>query len=73
MEGGFLGGGANLFDHLGGGPRMRFRREAEEDGGGVIESIKSAEQDVEDAVVNAEHELEEALAPVAETVGMEPW
>merc|ERR1711992_32910 len=41
--------------------------------GGVIDSIKDAEQKVEDAVINAEHEMEEALAPVAETVGMEPW
>jgi len=72
MEGGFLGGGGNLFDHLGGATRMRFRREAEEDGG-VIESIKSAEQDVEEAIGNAEQELEEAVAPIAETVGMEPW
>jgi len=61
-----------LFDHLGGATRMRFRREAEEDGG-VIESIKSAEQDVEEAIGNAEQELEEAVAPIAETVGMEPW
>ena len=51
---------------------MRFRRDAEEEGG-VMDTIKNAEQEVEDAVVNAEHELEEALAPVAETVGMEPW
>ena len=51
---------------------MRFRRDAEEEGG-VIDSIKDAEQKVEDAVINAEHEMEEALAPVAETVGMEPW
>ena len=61
-----------MFDHLGGATRMRFRREAEEDGG-VIESIKSAEQDVEEAIGNAEQELEEAVAPIAETVGMVPW
>lgn len=61
-----------MFDHLGGSPRMRFRRDAEEEGG-VMDTIKNAEQEVEDAVINAEHELEEALTPVAETVGMEPW
>jgi len=51
---------------------MRFRRDAEEEGG-VMDTIKDAEQKVEDTIVNAEHEMEEALAPVAETVGMEPW
>merc|ERR1712141_70463 len=51
---------------------MRFRRDAEEEGG-VIESIKGAERDVEEAIGNAEQELEEAVAPIAETVGMEPW
>jgi len=61
-----------LFDHLGGGPRMRFRRDAEEEGG-VMDTLKDAEQSVEDAVINAEHELEDAVSPIADTVGMEPW
>jgi synaptotagmin-1 len=51
---------------------MRFRRDAEEEGG-VMDTLKDAEQSVEDAVINAEHELEDAVTPIADTVGMEPW
>ena len=72
MEGGFLGGGGNLFDHLGGGPRMRFRRDAEEEGG-VMDTLKEAEESVENAIVDTEHKLEDAVTPIADTVGMEPW
>ena len=51
---------------------MRFRRDAEEEGG-VMDTLKEAEQSVEDAVVDAEHKLEDAVSPIADTVGMEPW
>ena len=71
-EGGFLGGGGNLFDHLGGGPRMRYRREADDEGG-VLDDLKDAEKKVEETFVELEHEAEDAVAPIAETVGMQPW
>merc|ERR1712045_744338 len=72
MEGGFLGGGGNLFDHLGGGPRMRFRRDAEEDEG-FVDKVKDIEQDMEEKVEELEKEAEEAVAPVAETLHVKPW
>ena len=73
MEGGFLGGGGNLFENLGGGPRMRFRRDAEEDSGGVVEDIKEFEHNVEEKFEEIEQEAEEAIAPVAETLHVKPW
>jgi len=49
-----------------GGPRLRYRRD-------VVEDVKEFEHNVEDKVVELEHEAEEALKPVAEMVHMKPW
>ena len=51
---------------------MRFRRDAEEEGG-VMDTLKEAEESVENAIVDTEHKLEDAVTPIADTVGMEPW
>jgi len=61
-----------LFENLGGGPRMRFRRDAEEDEG-FVDKVKDIEQDMEDKFVEIEHEAEDVVAPVAETLHMKPW
>lgn len=53
-----------------GGARIRVRRQ---DAGGIMDSIKDAEQSVEDTVMNVEKKGEEAVKPLAEMAHMEPW
>merc|ERR1711953_1596359 len=53
--------------------RMRFRRDADGEGGGVIDDIKDFEHDMEEKVEELEKEAEEAVAPVAETLHVKPW
>ena len=52
---------------------MRFRRDAEEESGGVVEDIKEFEHNVEEKFEEIEQEAEEAIAPVAETLHVKPW
>lgn len=51
------------------GPRMRFRRDAEE----VMEDIKHAPEEIKEEVEHLEKELEKKLEKPAEMMHMKPW
>ena len=77
-----MGGGGHTAWHLSGATgaaRMRYRRDAEEEpkeeeeGSGVMDSIKETEEKMEEEIVELEHKAEEALKPVAEMTHMQPW
>ena len=74
-----MGGGGHTAWHLSGATgaaRMRYRRDAEEEGeegGGIMASIKNTEHKMEEEIVELEHRAEEALKPVAEMTHMKPW